>query len=253
MTTHSPSHRSSAGRVDAGDTWPTAATLPLTWLVGALLLRTALLFAGNLAIAPFVGGYAQALPWANAVIVVVDLITIAVAVALLRRQGRSVAAVIGARWRDTGWALLCFVIVLVGFFAASFVGNLVAYQGPTPMGTGTFQPPLWLGLVSLVVMPITIAFAEELLYRGVGQTELTARLGNVGGLLVMAAFFALQHAALTPLDLQAQVARFVTTFLAGLLFGLLYRWRRTLWPLIVAHWLLDVLGLGLAMLFASLG
>lgn len=234
---------------------PTSSTLrPTTWpvIIGVLLVRTVLLFAANGIVTLITGSYTQALMWTSVTIVIVDLVSIAVIARLLRRRGRRLRELIDARLRDTGWALLCTLLLVIGFLAANFIGNLIAYQGPPPVSSGTFHPPLWLGLWTLIVMPVTIAFAEELLYRGWAQTELTGRTNRVGGLLIMAVFFGLQHAALTPLDPQAQVARFVNTFLAGLVFGALYLWRRRLWPLIFSHWVLDVIGLGLPMLAAAL-
>ena len=63
----------------------------------------------------------------------------------------------------------------------------------------------------------------------------------------------LQHLALTAPDPRAWAARFLTTFLAGLLFGMLLWWFKRLNPLIIGHWLLDVLGPGLPVFLASLG
>lgn len=227
-------------------------TLAALLLIAALAMRTVLLFAGNALLTPLLGSYEQALLYSGITIVVVDLITIVVAVRLLHRQGRTARAVIGVRLRDTGWALLCFVIVTVAFVVFTFLGNLIAYQGAPPVGATTDGPPLWFGLWCLLVMPVTIALAEELLYRGWAIPELAARTNPPLAVVIAAAFFGLQHAALTALDPQAQIARLITTFLAGALFGGLYLWRRTLWPLIVAHWLLDVIGLGLPMLLFSL-
>ena len=220
-------------------------------ILGVLLLRTVLLFAGTAVLTPLLGGYHRALIWSNVTIVVVDVISILVIGRLLHRRGETLRGLIGARFRDTGWALLCFVIVVAGFLVATFIGNLVAYRGP-PLDFVVFAPPLWLGVWSLLVMPVTIAFAEELLYRGWAQRELTARTSRGLGVLIMAVFFALQHAALTRLDVEAQLSRFVAMFLVGLLFGVLYLWRRRLWPLIVAHWLLNVVGLGLPVLLTAL-
>ncbi|WP_432559216.1 CPBP family intramembrane glutamic endopeptidase [Granulicoccus sp. GXG6511] len=227
---------------------------PVAWpvIIGVLLVRTALLFAANGVFTLVTGDYGQGLLWANVTIVAVDVICIGLIAHLARRQGRTLRDLVQFRLRDTGWAALLCLIVSIGFFACSFIGNLVAYQGPPPAPTATFTPPLWLGLWSLLVLPITVAVAEELLYRGWAQPELARRTNQLAGLVIMAFFFGLQHAALTPLDAQAQLARFVTTFLAGLMFGALYLWRKRLWPLIVAHWFVDVVGLGLPALLAAL-
>lgn len=222
-------------------------------LIGLLLMRTAILFAGNAVVTLVTGGdYHRALMYANVGVVVADVITLTVVAALLRREGRTLRDLLAPRWRDTGWGLLAFVVVLVAFFVATFAGNLVAYLGPPPAGGLGVQPPVWLGVWTLVVLPVTVALAEEGLYRGYATDQLTPRIGRLGTLILVAVFFAAQHAALTPLDAQAQLARFVTTLLVGLTFGLLRLWLNRLWPLVIAHWLVNVLGLGLPMLAASL-
>jgi len=135
---------------------------------------------------------------------------------------------------------------------STFIGNLIAYQGPPPASGVMHGVPMWMGWWALLVMPVTIALAEEGLYRGYAAEALESRLHKIAALVVIAFFFALQHTALTSLSPRAQVARFVTTFLGGLLFGgMRWRWRGGLWSLVVAHWGLDVLGLGLPILLAS--
>lgn len=67
------------------------------------------------------------------------------------------------------------MIVAIGFFIATYIGNLIVYQGPPPVGVGvTPQVPLWIALWSIVVLPVTVAIAEELLYRGYLQPRLRA-------------------------------------------------------------------------------
>lgn len=231
---------------------PNLSRTPLLVVVGVLLLRPALLFASNLALAPILGSYRRALPFANVAIVPIDVLCLLLVRTLLHRQGRTIRGVLGARWRDSGWAALCAVILLVAFLAGNFVANLIAYQGPPPTPVGGGTPPLWLGIWAITIMPITIALAEQLLYRGFALDTLAGRFGAVGSLLFVSFFFALQHTALTPLDGRAQLARFITTFVAGITMGLLYRWRKLLWPVVVAHWFLDVIGLGLPLLLAAL-
>ena len=43
-------------------------------------------------------------------------------------------------------------------------------------------------------------------------------------------------------------SRVLATILVGLVLGALYLWLKRLAPLVVAHWLIDVLGLGLPIL-----
>ena len=218
-----------------------------------LLMRTVLLFAGTGIVLPFVGWiYNRALLWANVTVVIVDVITLLVLSRLLARQDRRLRDLLAPSWSGTAWGLLAFIILQIGFSASTFIGILVAYQGDPPASGVLHGVPVWMGWWALLVMPVTIALAEEGLYRGYAAEALESRFHKAAALVVIAFFFALQHAALTPLSPRAQLARFITTFLGGLLLGgMRWRCRRGLWPLVVAHWGLDVLGLGLPILLAS--
>ena len=112
--------------------------------------------------------------------------------------------------------------------------------------------PLWLGLLSVTIMPVTIGLAEEALYRGYLQPRLQGRIGLVWAVLAASAVFGLQHIGFALPDPQAIVASVVRTFLAGLVFAGLLMWRKRVMPLAVGHWLLDLLGLGLPVLLWSL-
>ena len=222
-------------------------------VVVLLLMRTVLLFAGTGIVLPFVGWiYNRALLWANVTVVIVDVITLLVLSRLLARQDRRLRDLLAPSWSGTAWGLLAFIILQIGFSASTFIGILVAYQGDPPASGVLHGVPMWMGWWVLLVMPVTIALAEEGLYRGYAAEALESRFHKAAALIVIAFFFALQHAALTPLSPRAQLARFITTFLGGLLLGgMRWRCRRGLWPLVVAHWGLDALGLGLPILLAS--
>ena len=215
-------------------------------VVALLLMRTVLLFVGTGVVLPFVGWiYNRALRWANVTVVLVLS-------RLLARQDRRLRDLLAPSWSGTAWGLLAFIILQIGFSASTFIGFLIAYQGDPPASGVMHGVPMWMGWWTLLVMPVTIALAEEGLYRGYAAEVLESRFHKNAALVVIAFFFALQHAALTPLSPRAQLARFITTFLGGLLLGgMRWRCRRGLWPLVVAHWGLDVLGLGLPILLAS--
>lgn len=213
--------------------------------LAVLALRPALLLLAALAILT-IGTNPAELLYLNVVIVVVDAITIAVLVRLTRSEGRRLRDLIGApRPTDIAWGLLALLIVAVGLFLFTYVGNLVVYGGAPPASTDSIAVPMWLALVTLIVMPVTVAFAEELAYRGYAQSALTAHGGRWIAVATMALFFGLQHAAISMESPQAALARFITTALAGLLFGVLVWWFRRLTPIIAGHWLVNVLFLGL--------
>ena len=231
----------------------------ITVLVALLLFRSVLLLIGDGAtygIARVLNPQAtlaSVLLYSNVFVVAVDIITVAVLATVLRREGKTLRSLINRfRISDLSWGLLLFVLGMVGFFIATYVGNLIVYQGPPPTGVvSAAAVPLWLALWSIVVLPVTVAVAEESLYRGYLQARLTTRFGLWIGLLVPALFFGLQHVAFSLTTPQAATARVITMALVGVMFGALYLWRKRLGQLIIAHWLIDVVGLGLPLLLIA--
>lgn len=244
------------------ETTPVTRPAPgLALLLGLSVLRSILLTVGvgaagvvlAAAGAPFVREWSAFA--GNLVVVGVDVATLGVLAWVLRREGSGLPGLLGRfRPRDLGWGVLVAAALLVVLLVGTFVGNLIVYQGPPPAASydPAFRVPLWFGLWSLLVMPVTVAFAEELLYRGYLQPRWTDRLGAWPGVLAVAVFFALQHIAFALESPQQAIVRVVATFAGGLLLGLLYRRSGRLWPLIVGHWLADVVGLGLFPFLAAL-
>ena len=226
-------------------------------IVGLLLVRTVLLFCSagiSYLIARSTGADVGALLiYANVVIVAVDVITIALVARLQRRRGQTLRALIGGfRGRDLAWGLLVFAAVMVAMAVANFIANLIVHQGPPPAPTTAPAVPLWLALWSVVVMPVTVAVAEEVSYRGYAQGALAQRYRMSVAVLITAAFFGLQHAALSATGWDAMATRVITTFGVGVIFGLLRVWLRRLTPLIIGHWLFDVVGLGVPMMLLAM-
>lgn len=233
--------------------------VPILMVLGLLLMRTVLLLLGD----GVSFGIAQAfnpdatvagvLLYSNVVVVGVDIITLLTLVAVLHREGKTLRSLLDRfRFIDLVWGLLLFVITIVGFFIATYIGNLIVYRGPPPVESGSIpNVPLWLALWTIVIMPVTVAIAEETLYRGYLQSRLTARFGLWVGLLVPAVFFGLQHLAFSLTTPQAATARVIAMTLFGVMFGALYLWRKRLGQLIFAHWLFDVIGLGLPLLMIA--
>ena len=233
--------------------------VPLPVLVGMLLLRLVLLLAvvtGTYLVLTATGTTDPrplALISSNVWIVGVDLATLALVARLLRREGSSGRELLGRlTGRDLARSAPVFVILAVAFFVATFVANLVVYLGPPPTGTATGSVPLWLGVWSTALMPVTIAFAEELLYRGYLLPRFQSRLGRATGFILVALGFGLQHLVFVLGDPRAMVSRVLALFLVGLVLQALYRWTRRLWPLVIGHWLLDLLFLGLPLLWSGL-
>lgn len=235
------------------------------WIVlGALmLLRTVLLFGGDgltYAVLRLTGSstgtWSHALLFSNAHIVLTDVATVAVLFWLCRREGLKVTDLLGLvrRGRDLLVGLALGVGLIIAFYALTYLVNLGAMlltrSGP-PAGSA-LQVPLWLGVWSILVIPVTIAIAEELLYRGYLLPHVAARIGWWPAALVVSFAFGLQHAAFSATSVEAVLTRVLTLFGLGIGLSVLARWLKRLVPLIIGHWMVDVVGLGLPMLMAGL-
>ena len=86
-----------------------------------------------------------------------------------------------------------------------------------------------------VVLCIAVGVCEEIIYRGYCQSRLTMAFGNATvAWLVQAALYGLLHVGFGPTWIA-----FTTG--AGLFFGLIALWRKSLWPVVIVHVLVDVL------------
>ena len=129
----------------------------------------------------------------------------------------------------------------LGYAVLGYLGAIVAtvlatkVLGWPPMQSGKLgavqgNPAALLGM--LAIAWTAAAFGEELLFRGFLQ----GRLQGLLAALVQAALFGLAHA-------YQGATGILVTGLLGLVFGLLYLRAKSLWPLVLAHGLIDTLSL----------
>lgn len=224
--------------------------IPVLRIVGVLAARPVLILVLGL----LVLAAGQTLLWTNALVVIVDLATFGVLALAMRAEGRSLLDLMRPwRWVDLAWGALMLVILLVGFLVSNVLANLIVYQGAPPAATGALPHiPVWAGIIALVIAPATIALAEEGVYRGYAQPRLARRTGRLLSIVLVAAVFGIQHLGFVLGDGQAIAAKILTTFFAGLLFGALMLWLKRIMPLVIGHWVLDLVMLGLPTLVLAL-
>lgn len=223
--------------------------VPVTRLIGVLAVRPVLILAlGMILVAANVS-----LVYSNALVVLIDIAALAAVALAMRAEGRGLRDLFRPwRWVDLAWGALMLVILLVGFLASNFAANLIVYGGAPPVSDELPSVPLWVGLVAAIVAPLTIAVAEEAVYRGYAQPRLAGRIGTALALIVVAIVFGVQHigfALTSPADVAAKV---LTTLFAGLILGALMLWMKRIVPLVLGHWGLDLLFLGLPTLMLAL-
>jgi membrane protease YdiL (CAAX protease family) len=175
----------------------------------------------------------------------------------LKRRGQSwsdVGMALPLRWRHAmGYA--CLAIVLTYLTVGLFQGLLLPLLGlPAPnlsAETGMRGDPVAFAMRLLIVGWGTAAFAEEMVARGFVMTRLAAAFGDdrrarSGAAVAQAVLFGAGHLSQGPTGM-------VLTGLIGLVMAFVfYRARCSLWPCIIAHGLIDTLGLSL-IFFGLLG
>jgi membrane protease YdiL (CAAX protease family) len=141
----------------------------------------------------------------------------------LRRLG-----LVRGQWPLWGWVAAALATPLVGLVSSVVVGKFMTESENLKMMTEIFRGHGDSGfLVPLVLMiGLTPAICEELLFRGYVQTRLTRTAGATGGVLLASALFALFH-----LDL----VHIIAVFPLGLYLGFV-SWRSgSLIPAMIGH------------------
>lgn len=141
----------------------------------------------------------------------------------------------GGFWMDLAVGLLSPLVLYAGFYIAYHIARQLfgfaagqvehIYQ----LRDGTSPLPIAL-LLALWIGP-----AEEIFWRGFVQKRLCRCYGILVGFVAATAVYTLVHAASMNLMLIAAAA------LCGGFWGLLYAWRKRLWPAILSHAAWDVI------------
>jgi uncharacterized protein len=234
------------------------AAVSLGVLVAVGLVRTAALLVANgiswagFALAGSGRPLTLALTGTKVWIVVVDVLTIYLLTRLLAREGRSLTPLLTPRPVVTTVlrALAGVVVVFLALRLGSFAANLLVYYGAPPR-SDTVMPPVWLGVVRLVVTPVTIAVAEESLYRGYLLPRLQVHLGRAGAVVVASLLAAAQNLAFGMGDWETTLAGFISSFIVGVALGALYLWFKRIAPLVLVHWFFEAVA-GLAIFLTAL-
>ena len=91
-------------------------------------------------------------------------------------------------------------------------------------------------VVAFLLLSLTAATCEEIVYRGYLQQQFTARTKSAApGIIIQGIAFGLSHA-------YQGCGLILTTALYGCFFGWLAHWRRSLRPGMLAHFLQDGIG-----------
>jgi membrane protease YdiL (CAAX protease family) len=160
----------------------------------------------------------------------------------LKIRGWTLAKIgLGVTMRGTSWGLLLFVLSLALVFAIRAVGQFSFGLAPGELDQ-RLAATEGLNMQVVFMSSVVSAAFEELFVAGYVITALSATRGPWTAINVSTGLRVLCHLYQGPLGV-------LTVVPLGLLFGWLYVRTRQLWPLVLAHVLLDVAGLAVMGIF----
>ena len=132
---------------------------------------------------------------------------------------------VGAVAGVAAWLAVLFVVVLFALVLSALSGEELLPQAPPAVIPWLAAQPILLRLA----IAASAGVVEESFFRGFLQPRI--------GIALSTLFFALAHLSYD------QPIMLVGVTVLSLLYGLLTRWRQTIWPAIVAHFLFDAIQL----------
>jgi uncharacterized protein len=169
-----------------------------------------------------------------------DLALVCLIAYFVGRNGEPVARI---GWNFRNWpqeAALGLLLFVPMFFCAAFIEGAVSHIGlSTPQKPlASLVPRSSIGELALaVILVIVVAFAEETMFRGYLILRLRATARSVlAALIVSTVIFSFGHG-------YEGSAGVVTVGFMGLVFALVYVWRKSLITPMVMHFLQDFIGI----------
>lgn len=192
--------------------------------------------------------------WATLGLLPVNVLCLVLVRRLYRAAGQTLVDALGVRrgrvGRDLLWGLLWLVVLNVPFGAAVAGTVFAMYGADAPAAFETvffdssleqYQDPamlLVIGLISVLPFMVLNAPAEELVFRGYGLRGLERRLGPVAAVACTSVLFGLQHILFAP-SRPGMVVYFVAFTVWGTLAAVIVRKQGRLFPVVIAHWVVN--------------
>ena len=204
---------------------------------------------------PFKGqSLAQVSCWWALLCIVVNIITIIVLYILTRHEGKNFRDLINHNPHQSKTlkeifiaAPMMLILGIAGLWGFSFL-----VYGYMPV-TNTQPLPIWAAILALILLPITVVYAEMPLYLGYCAPKIKEISKNETFSIIYPLFFyALQHSFIPLIfDYKHILSRFLVFVPLLIMIGIWYHKRKDLVPLMVGHGILDTTT-GIQLLMVSL-
>jgi len=192
-----------------------------------------------------------AAPWWTVYGTLVDVGCLALMVKFIRPEGIRLRDLIGRirlRWGlDIFLGIACLVVSVLVFGPSGSLSSKLIFGSTRPaMYPGLLAArslPLWGVIYSLSIFILIWSPTEEMTYNGYVLPRLQVLTGHTWLTVLLVGFWwALQHSFIPfILDWKYVVWRFLFFLPGVVIFSLIYLWIRRLPPLILTHWLMDLM------------
>jgi hypothetical protein len=184
----------------------------------------------------------QASRWWSIVCTICNVITIVLLMIVCRSEGSSYKSLIDYQ---RGQVNMKYTLLIVGLMLLLGISGMYGFgfmiYGYVPVTM--VQPiPVWLASINLILLPLTIVFAELPLYFGYALNGIEKATGNkILSIAYPMFFYALQHSFIPLIyDWKHMLFRFLSFLPLIFVLGVIYYKRRKLSPLMVGHATLDL-------------
>jgi membrane protease YdiL (CAAX protease family) len=180
----------------------------------------------------------------------IDIVCLILLVNLLKREGKSLFDLLsfnkGKIFSDVLIGLGIFIFVFpLAMAIGSILSSLMVYgslEPNLPEGAYARELPLWAVLYSRIIWWVLWSFTEELTYQGYALPRIQVITGRKWVAVLIVGFgWALQHSFLPYITVSHSVWMFIMFFPLAVAMQLLYLKIKRLFPLIVAHWAMDLI------------
>ncbi len=185
---------------------------------------------------------------------IVNIISIIILTKLLKQEGTSISALLNDRFKKTDilygflWLFILYIpfvlsifFVLFIIYGIDFIDHFTSVFLPESDILQYFRPNwlLWFSAVTSLIFPFLNAPLEELMYKSYAQNRLMKK-GTFTAILIPSIGFALQHILLATTILGALVY-FIAFLNWGIISGFIYYKQQRIFPLIIGHFIINLL------------
>lgn len=184
----------------------------------------------------------QASQWWSIICTVCNVITIVLLMTICKREGTTYKELIGYQKGQLNLKYTLLIVVLMLLLGiGGMYGFGFAIYGYVPVIM--VQPiPVWVAAINIVLLPLTIVFAELPLYFGYALNKIEENTGNkILSILYPMFFYALQHSFIPLLfEWKHILFRFLSFLPLMVVLGNIYYKKRKLATLMIGHAVLDI-------------